>query len=919
MNQLTKTQANLGKPYIDLEYLLVCFKEVLEENGEAELAKCIPWINEIDKDVLELDHKHIQLFSIVFQLLNMVEENGAVQHRRKREDEYGSDTINGLWGKSLKLCKEKGLSGKQIIDSVKSAHVEPVLTAHPTEAKRATILEHHRELYLLLVKRENRMYTDIEREDLRRDIKLAIDRIWRTGEIYIEKPNLKDELRGIVHYLKNVFPDVVKILDRRFYEAWRYNGFDKSLIKVPENLPKYSFGNWVGGDRDGHPFVTAEVTKETLGTLRLNALIVVRRSLMKLVKQLSFVLKLEKAPDLLKTRVDEIIEQVGDSAHVALERNKGEAFRQFVGLLLMKLPIDIEREHATKLKDYSYCYKNEDELLRDLDILQKSLVEYGAEEIAYADVNEAIRIIQTFGFHLAHLDIRQNSDFHDKAIQQLMNAAGLEGDKFVEGSEEERLAILNGELTSARPFTHRKMKREQNAQAVVDCYKVLTDYIEKYSAKGLGSLIISMTRSLSDLLSVYILAREAGLFVQEEDGFACRMPVVPLFETIDDMERSPEILDAFLSHPFTQRSLKYQKRTKGQDKPMQQVMIGYSDSNKDGGVLASQWNLYSTQAKLTAVGEKHGVRILFFHGKGGSISRGAGPTHYFMKSLPEGALQNDIRLTEQGETIAQKYANRMNATYNLELLMAGTATNTLLGNSEEHTKEVEDVMEYLSHVSQKHYQELIHHEHFIKFFSQATPIDAIEHSKIGSRPARRTGKRTLNDLRAIPWVFSWNQSRFNITSWYGVGSTLEEFMNEKPEMFERFRELVDFDPLLRYVLTNIDTSLAATDKSIFEKYAGLVEDEEVKSSILGLIENELEKTEKILGILFKRPIEERRPNHYYSNQLRAQALNLLNDRQVELLKQWRDETANEDPRSEETLQEILLLINAIAGALRNTG
>ncbi|MBY0426885.1 MAG: phosphoenolpyruvate carboxylase, partial [Cytophagales bacterium] len=398
--------------------------------------------------------------------------------------------------------------------------------------------------------------------------------------------------------------------------------------------------------------------------------------------------------------------------------------------------------------------------------------------------------------------------------------------------------------------------------------------------------------------------------------------VVPLFETIDDLHNSPEIMDAFLKHPFTKRSLEYQRIEQGEKIPVQQIMIGYSDSNKDGGIMASQWNLSWAQTKLTELGKKHGVKIRFFHGKGGSISRGAGPTHWFIKTLPHGSIHGDLRLTEQGETIAQKYANVINAAFNIELLIAGTSCQTIQDKYVPKVKDkFEESLEFLANESQKHYQELITDKNFIQFFSQATPIDVIENSKIGSRPSRRTGKRSIADLRAIPWVFSWSQSRFNITSWYGVGSTLEEFYNKRPDEFSELVKFAQQDTLARYVFTNVDTSLAATDEKIFTAYADLVEDDTVKKEVLGKILAEHSKTQKMLGLVFQKSFDDRRKYHHYSNVIRATALNDIHYTQISLLKKWRKarEKDHESEESQTLLLQLLLTVNAIASALRITG
>lgn len=921
MKTLETVKKKLNKPYHDLEFLLDCLKEVLIENNEEELAQSIPWINDIENDDKKITEKHLHLYSLCFHLLNTVEVNGAVQNRRYREEHDSISSVNGLWGNALQELKEQKITEDQLLQILPEVRVEPVLTAHPTEAKRITALEHHRDLYLLIVKRENRMFTNIEQQEIRRDIKLALHRLWRVGEIYMEKPTLHSELNNIIHYLKNVLPDVLPLLDRRLAQAWEHLGFDPKLLQNTDVMPKISFGNWVGGDRDGHPFVTSEVTKDTLLTLRLNAFAIVKQNLLKLIRNLGFSLELNDAGKELKERVRIMLEELGSEGYKAIERNKREVFRQFVSLIIHKLPLRIHGEQVFELDDRPNAYKFAHELIADLKILQSSLANYGAEEIAYADVSEAIRQVEAFGFHLAHLDVRQNSKFHENALAQLMNAASLDGNKFLKWDEQERVKFINQELQSNRPFTHAKIHLEDQARAVVDCLRVLADHIDQYGVDGLGALIVSMTRSVSDLLLVYLLAREAGLMVQTKHGLACKLPVVPLLETIDDLRAGPEILDEFLSHPVTKNSLAYQREQRGAKYLTQQVMVGYSDSNKDGGIFSSQWNLYNTQANLVCVGEKHEVKIRFFHGKGGSISRGAGPTHWFIKSLPHSSVDGDIRLTEQGETIERKYANKVNAAYNLELLMANAVRATIFDRSSDRKSHVlGDELDFLAKESVKHYTRLTNHPFFIRFFEQATPIDAIENSKIGSRPARRTGKRSLDDLRAIPWVFSWTQSRFNIPSWYGVGTTLELLQNDYPDKFKKITEHIPTDNFIRYVFTNIDTSLNATDEDIMRTYADLVEEDEVKNTILDMMIKELGKTRRMIDVLLQKPIKERRTNHYYSTVLRAEALYPLHKKQITLLRQWRKlKKEGREDSAEQILVNLLRSINAIASAIGNTG
>lgn len=923
MTVLKELQDKLGKPYNDLEFLLNCLKEVLEENKEDKFTPFIPWIrggDDLNTD--KFKESHLQLYSIAFHLLNIVEENNIAQSRRKKENDKGLDSSHGLWADNLKYLKENGISEKQIAESLSGIRVEPVLTAHPTEAKRPIVLEHHRQLYLLLLDRENTMFTDLERSDIRRRIKLELDRLWRTGEIFVEKPNVQTELKTVLHYLTSVFPEAVLKLDRRLEQAWQNAGFDSSILNDYKNLPTLSFSDWVGGDRDGHPFVTSDVTKETLELLRLNSIIIIRKYLTELAKNLSFNCHVKKCPKNLNKKIMAMLNYFELDEENLSESEQMEAFSLYVNLLIVRLPVEVEGDTPVRLSEKIFSYHNAGELLADLEILFESLVAYGASLIAHNDVKNVIRIVQTFGFYCAKLDIRQNSKFHDSAVTQLIKVGLGKDIEFGSLSEVERIDFLTKELTSPRPFTQPGMKLGTEAEAVLNCYRVVNDYMVKYGTDGIGSFIVSMTRSVSDLLVVYLLAREAGLVETTEEGLISKIHVVPLFETIDDLLGSPAILTGFLEHPFTKRSLAHQIKQSGAKIPTQQAMIGYSDSNKDGGILASQFHLFKAETELTQVGVEQNVKIRFFHGKGGSISRGAGPTNWFTRTLPHGSINGDMRLTEQGETISQKYANKINAIYNLELLLAGTAGASILhkftSKKEYHFAEK---FEFLATTSKKHFQALLNHKSFMHFFGQATPIDVIELSKIGSRPSRRSGKRTLGDLRAIPWVFSWSQSRFNITSWYGVGSALEDYLKKYPDDLDLLRKEAETVSLIRYVLTNVDTSIAATDEMVFNWYANLVDDKKVKSDILDLITEELEKTKKMLSLVFVTPISERRKQHFYSNKLRSVPLYDLHKNQIAALKKWRKlkVTAPDSPETQELLMYLLMTVNGISSALRMTG
>lgn len=916
MNELKTLQNILGKPYEDLEYLILCLKEVLEENGEEELVPWLPWINDrVPPDPEQSSDKIYHLLSMCFQLLNIVEVNGAMQMRRQKESGESLSSVNGLWGQCFKQLREEGIPDARIAERLRHIRVEPVLTAHPTEAKRPVVLDHYRELYVQFLKLENSMYTASELDAIRQEIKIIINRLWHISDIHLRKPDVYSELTNVLHYFRNVFPRLLEKHDMRFVQAWKDAGFDASLVGDPDAWPGFSFGNWVGGDRDGHPLVTSEVTFHTLQTLMDQALQLVRERLTGLSKNLGIFCNLHDLPGSLQRRIKKLRQEDPGSEEL-LQRFAAEGFRLYIHLLINRLPA---QDSLQQTDQEQAAYAHPGELIGDLNILRQALVEYGAGSLARNEVSRTIRFVRVFGFHLAKLDIRQNSGFYMKALGQLLEHSMLCCDDFHRWNEAKKLEFLNRELETNRPFVRSAEELGYEARETLATFRILRKHINRYTQAALGPLIVSMTRGLSDLLAVHLLARESGLTLWTGEGLACRLPIVPLFETIEDLRNSPRIMDAFLSHPVTKRSLAYLQDLHGYSEPVQEIMIGYSDSNKDGGILASAWSLYQAQARLVETGRKHGVRIRFFHGKGGSISRGAGPTHWFIRSLPPHSVSGELRLTEQGETIERKYANLGNATYNMELLSASTACATIRQeNMQDAPYEGEEIMDYLVRESLEVYKALTGDPGFLVFFTQATPIDAIEESKIGSRPARRTGKRSLADLRAIPWVFAWSQSRFNLTGWYGVGYALEKMKSEKPDLFERFLRLVGEDAFVRYVLTNVDTSLNATDESIMNLYASLVGDQAIRTEIMAKITAELERTRRMLAEILELPIEERRKNHYYSTKLRASALIFLHRSQVRLLSQWRAEKKS-SVRSGETLYSLLRCINAIANAMGNTG
>jgi phosphoenolpyruvate carboxylase len=905
-------EVELGKWDQDFRFLLERYHNVLESMGERRLTRLVERaFSTPPSSGMRLPPRGAQALSMAFQLLNMAEENTTNQVRRMRETVSGPASEPGTWPYQLQLLREASFSDADVRRTLPSIHVQPVLTAHPTEAKRASVLERHRELYLMLVERENPTRTPMERQWLERRIETSMERLWRTGEIPQERPDVQSEVENTLHYLGHVFPGVIQLLSERFQQSWEWAFGDAEL--PPE--PRLTFGSWVGGDRDGHPFVTTEVTRRSLEELRAQAIEVLRDRLETLAGSLSLSESVQAAPPRLHERIAAYSKSAGGPASRASGAYAGEPWRQWVRLMLARLPTP-----GGPANEHSYSFA--EELDYDLQFLAETLREAGAGGVAAAEVSPVKRLAAIYGFHCAALDIRQNSAVHCAAIQQLLGIAGLDGEGYAGWSESRKRDLIDRELNSPRPFAVSTARLPREAGASVDLLRLVREWTARHGFRGIGSFVVSMTHGASDLLHVYLLAREAGLVHSTPEGLVCEIPVTPLFETIEDLENSGRALADFLAHPMTMRTLRRLQERDGRARPLQEVMIGYSDSNKDGGILASHWFLRKAQIRLAAVAREAAVDLRFFHGRGGTIGRGAGPTHVFLESLAPGTLQGEMRVTEQGEVISQKYANRLTAAVHLERLLAGVTRWTLEQQREREMphEAAEGLFEAAAIASRDAYRELVEAEGFVEFFSQATPIDVIESSHIGSRPARRTGQRTLKDLRAIPWVFSWSQARFNLPGWYGVGSAFARIRETGAAGWGMLSRAARDWPFLSYLLHNVEFSVVASDTGLMEEYAALVEDEALRERVMRRIVEEHRLTREVLCELFGGKMEERRPRLTMAVAIRRNALIRLHREQIALLRSWRDAVRGErGEEAEKLLAELLVTVNAIAGGLKTTG
>jgi phosphoenolpyruvate carboxylase len=888
----------------DIHSITDNFRQVLQDLHENSMASLLTLAEQGDTKIdLEGDlDKRIQTLSILFQLMNLVEENAAVQFRRRMENEISPTSIRGSWAETFDRWKRQGLGEDEIAPLIRKLRLIPVLTAHPTEAKRISILELHRELYLLLVKKENQIWTETEKKAIDDTINALLERWWRSGEVYLEKPEISSERSNVMHYFTRVFPEALRISDQRLRYVWEANGFDPDKLSAPEHFPQIRFGSWVGGDRDGHPYVTAEVTAITLREHRKAALDLLHNMILQFARRISFSEIRNPVPAFFMKEIENISQTLGKAGAKALRRNPLEPWRQYVSLVLLKL----DNTRAGIQSNPGTFYPNAAALLEDLKILRQSLLEIGGSKLAKDMLFPIERHVQCFGFHLAKLDIRQNSAFHEKALVQLLEYAAPENSVYSSWDEKRKVAFLTEELKSKRPFAVGGISIGPEADQVLACYTAVKGHVERYGDEGIGSFIVSMTRGLSDLLVVYLFMREVGLLER------C-FQVVPLFETIGDLQVSHQILDEFLSHPMSA-----QVRRKQGD--IQEVMLGYSDSNKDGGIVASRWNIYQAEKKLTETADKHDLRLRFFHGIGGTISRGGGKYHRFLESMPRYAVSGEIKVTVQGETIAQQFANLLNATYNLEMLLSGLALQTGYKYHPPALTEFPlEALQTMADLSLKKYQGFINQADFITFYSQATPIDVLEQSKIGSRPARRTGQRSLDDLRAIPWVFSWNQARFNLTAWFGVGLALKTMREEHPGHYDVLKKFANIWPFLRYTLIHVETNLYNADLEMMKKYAALVEDDSLRSRFLEAIMQEHEESRLQIEALFGESAKSRRISLLDNVQRRKQALRNLHHLQLNQLKEWRQSLEKQNDQADALLTRLLMITTAISAGLKSTG
>jgi phosphoenolpyruvate carboxylase len=834
----------------------------------------------------------VRAFSYFSHLANIAEDQNNIRQMRAR-----GGLRPGTLAGTLAHAREAGLSAADLRRFFGQALVSPVLTAHPTEVRRKSTIDREMEIAALLDRRERVQLTPEEREAADEQLRREVLTLWQTNLLRRTKLTVLDEVaNGLSFYDYTFLHEVPRLhcsLEDRLNQGAGDAGELASFLKM---------GSWIGGDRDGNPFVTAEVMR---GTLRLQSSRVMNFYLEEL-----HVLGSELSLAAHLADVSEELRALAKRSPDTSPHRSGEPYRLAVSGIYARLTATaarLEVETTRRPVGEAASYTSVKEFKADLDVLDRSLIANNSGVIARGRLRLLRRAVDCFGFHLARLDMRQNSAVHERTVAELLDAA-TPGMSYLALGEEARVALLASELRNARPLTSSFVKYSDETLGELAVFHAAAEAHGKFGADVIPQCIISMCKGMSDMLEVALLLKEVGLV---DPSGRSAVNIVPLFETIEDLQASSAIMDRMLAlHDY--------RKLVDSRGAVQEVMLGYSDSNKDGGFVTSGWELYKAEIGLVDVFERHAVRLRLFHGRGGSVGRGGGPSYDAIIAQPGGAVNGQIRITEQGEIISSKYSNAEVGRSNLEILAAATLDASLLQPRQSAPREEYlTAMEQLSALAFKAYRGLVYEtDGFADYFWGSTVITEISTLNIGSRPASRKKTREIEDLRAIPWVFSWAQCRLMLPGWYGFGSAVETWIAEHPDQGMPFlKELYREWPFFRMLLSNMDMVLAKSSIAIASRYAELVPDEALREKIFGRIRREWHASiETLLDIMGHDRLLQGNPLLERSIRNRFPYLDPLNHVQVELLKEHRAQNPDE-----QVLRGIQLTINGISAGLRNSG
>jgi phosphoenolpyruvate carboxylase len=848
----------------------------------------------------------IRAYSYFSHLANLAEDQHHVR-RSRAHAMAGAHTIaapaprEGTLARALKLVRESGISQSALQAFFSSALVCPVLTAHPTEVRRKSTIDREMEISQILAQRDRQSLTPEEETACQESLRRAILTLWQTSILRRNRLKVIDEvMNGLSYYDYTFFEELPRV----------YASLEDQLAAMDplwetlELPPFLRMGSWIGGDRDGNPFVTADALRQALMLQSKHALGFYLEELHCLGAELSL--------DARYVNVSEQVQELAQASPDASPHRKDEPYRRAITGIYARLAAtasafghgDIAR-HAV---GQAPAYGGVEEFAGDLSILHRSLLSNGSGSLARGRLRKLRRAVDVFGFHLASLDMRQNSDVHQRVVAELFEKA-MPGTGYENLSEERRVELLLEEIRTPRLLTSPYLDYSPETSSELAIVHEAAEAHRRYGRVAVPNYVISKASDPSDILEVALLLKEAGLLRPREGEM--HVNIIPLFETIADLRHCSHVIDALFALPDYMRLL----RSRGQ---AQEVMLGYSDSNKDGGFLTSGWELYKAEIELIGVFKRHEVGLRLFHGRGGSVGRGGGPSYQAILAQPGGAVQGAIRITEQGEVIAGKYSNPDLGRRNLEILAAATLEASLLHSGQPAPREEYlQAMEELSNSAFKAYRALVYEtDGFERYFWESTVIGEIANLNIGSRPASRTNSRRIEDLRAIPWVFGWAQCRLMLPGWYGFGSAVNAWLEKQPDtglalLQEMYREW----PFFQALLSNMDMVLAKSNIAIASRYAKLVEDEGLRNAIFPRLRHEWEDSiRQLLAIMQQESLLDGNPLLARSIRNRFPYLDPLNHLQIELLKRHRSGDGDE-----QVVQGIHLSINGIAAGLRNSG
>ena len=872
--------------------------------GEAEVGELTALFRDIDPVEATPIIRAFTHFALLANLAEDLHEERLVEEGLDAGEAPRDSSLEATWAK----LRDARVPGAEIGSMMESAEVVPVLTAHPTETRRRTVFDVQKHIGASMRARHEVINaprtarTEAKLEALDLEIRRRIMTLWQTALIRMNRPDIRDEVEVGLRYYQLSLLETVPKLNRDVAAMMRELGGDD----VPEN-PVVRMGSWIGGDHDGNPYVTEDVvryaTDRAAGTILRHYV----EQLHSLERELSFSDRL--------TQVSVDLVELANRGQNDVPNRVDEPYRRAVhGIRGRVAATAISRLGASVVEGDWSChepYSSVEEMRADLDVVEASLRRSHDDLIAdhrLADIQGATDV---FGFHLYSLDLRQNSESHEDILTELFRLSGVAED-YRSLPERRRVEILTRELTSARPLVPRGVELSEVTARELGIMRAAADAVEAYGPEVVPHCIISMCSSVSDLLEPMILLKEVGLISVEDGAPSGTVDVIPLFETIEDLQAGASVLREAWDVPLYRRYV----ASRGD---LQEVMLGYSDSNKDGGYFAANWALYDAETAIAAVAREEGVRLRLFHGRGGTVGRGGGPSYEAILAQPKGAVQGSVRITEQGEIISAKYGHPVTARRNLEALVAATIESTLLDLEDlDDQGRAYDVMSEISELSRDAYAALMHDDPgFIEFFETSTPVGEIGSLNIGSRPSSRKQTTSISDLRAIPWVLAWSQQRSMVPGWFGVGTALNEWVGEDPDgsRLAELRELNESWPFFNSVLSNMAQVMSKSDLHLAKLYADLVSDREVADRIFSRIREEYELTlEMFLKVTDYSTLLEDNPLLARSVDMRFPYLMPLNAIQLEMLRRYRAGDSRDKVR-----RGIQLTMNGLATALRNSG